>query len=156
MEKKILLIAMIALFTAITTSPPLHGSLGFEECSKELATYFPVALMNETLKKFNIPESKWGSITKELVEKDKNIVVEVELRADKMKENPLKKPELRLQAVKLFKEALQDAFANTLRKNGIDDDTQIQAMLQDLQQQKAKRFAACLEKHKKDAETENK
>jgi hypothetical protein len=127
---------------------PLMAANPFEECSRELVTYFPELLMNETLKKFHVPEDKWASINKELADKDKNIIKEVELRAEKMSENPLKDPTQRQEAVKLFMNTLFEAFSDTLHKNGISDDKQIQAMLEDLQQQKARKFAACLTRHK--------
>lgn len=120
----------------------------FEECAKELVTYFPELIVNETLKKFHIPEDQWEEINRDLTEKDKNIVKIVEEKAEKMNPNPLKDPKLRQVAVKLFKETLYATFSETLQQHNITDEKQIQEMLDDIQQQKAKKFASCLEKHK--------
>lgn len=146
--KQLLKCAFSAMIILGAFNSPLMANNPFEACAKELATYFPELLVNETLKKFHVPEDKWAAIRKELAEKDKNIVREVERKAEGMHPNPLKDPQQRQAAVKLFKETLFTAFADTLHNQGIADDAQIQAMLEDLQVQKAKKFAACLEKHK--------
>src|SRR5262245_27762001 len=113
-----------------------------EECSKEiLLAYFPKIFVDETLQRFNVPRDKWGDIDRELGAKDREIIRIVEAKAETMSPNPLKDPQQRQAAVKLFRETLFDSFATVMRKNGITDDKQIQAMLDDIQQQKAKRFA---------------
>jgi len=137
--------------TSFTTAPISATSISaFEECAKELVTYFPEPIVTETLKKFQIPEDQWEEINRDLTEKDKNIVKTVEEKAEKITPNPLKDPKQRQIAVKLFKETLYTAFSETLQKHNITDEKQIQAMLDDIQQQKAKKFASCLEKHKAD------
>lgn len=120
-----------------------------EECSKELLlSYFPEPFVKESLKKFNVPQDKWNSIVKELNEKDREIVKLVEQKATKLSPNPLKDPQQRQAAVKIFRETLTETFSAVLKKNGIADDTQIQQMLDDVQQQKAKRFSQCMEQHR--------
>lgn len=120
-----------------------------EECSKELLlSYFPESFVRETLKKFNVPQDKWDAIVKELNEKDKEVVKIVEDKASKVTPNPLKDPSQRQAAVKIFRETLTDVFSTTLKKNGVTDDNQIQQMLDDVQQQKAKRFAQCMEQQR--------
>lgn len=117
-----------------------------EECSKELLlSYFPENFVRESLKKYNVPQDKWNDIVKELNEKDKEIVKLVEEKAAKINPNPLKDPQQRQAAVKIFRETLTDAFSTTLKKNGVTDDNQIHQILDDVQQQKAKRFAQCME-----------
>ena len=142
---KYMLAFLLALLVVKATAVAENA---FEECSKELMTYFPEALMNETFQKFNVTQDKWANINKELNERDNNIIKEVEAKAAKMKPNPLKDPQHRQAALTLFKDTLYDVFSETLHKNGITDDKQIQAMLDELQRQKAKKFAACLEKYK--------
>lgn len=134
----------------VTATLSATSITAFEECAKELVTYFPELIVNETLKKFEIPENQWEEINRDLTEKDKNIVKTVEEKAQKMSPNPLKDPQQRQAAVKLFKETLYTAFSDVLEKHNITDEKQIQAMLDDIQQQKAKKFASCLEKHKSD------
>lgn len=120
-----------------------------EECSKELLlSYFPEALVKETLKKFNVPEAKWDAIVKDLNAKDKDIVKIVEDKASKQNPNPLKDPQQRQAAVKIFRETLLETFSGVMKKNGVTDDSQIQQMLDDVQQQKAKRFAQCMEQQR--------
>ena len=65
-----------------------------------------------------------------------------------MNPNPLKDPAQRQAAVKLFKETLFEIFSEVLTQHGVKDPKQIQAMLDDVQQQKAKRFAQCMEQQK--------
>jgi len=120
-----------------------------EECSKELLiAYFPEPFVKETLKKFNVPQSSWDSIVKDLTGKEADIIKTVEEKAEKMKENPLKDPKHRQEAVKIFRDTLLQTFSDVMKKNGVNDDKQIQSMLDDIQQQKAKRFTHCMEKYK--------
>lgn len=121
-----------------------------DDCAKELLlSYFPEPLVKETLKKFHVPEDKWAGITKSLTSHDKEIVKIVEQKASKMSPNPLKDSQQRQVAVKLFRDTLLETFSNTLIENGVTDKTQFLAMLDDIQQQKAKKFAMCMQKQKK-------
>lgn len=116
-----------------------------DDCSRDLLlAYFPKPFVEEALGHFNVPKDQWDAITKELAEKDKDIVKTVEAKASKMNPNPLTDPQQRQAAVKLFRETLFDSFASVLKAHGVKDDKQIQAMLDDIQQQKAKRFAKCM------------
>jgi hypothetical protein len=108
-----------------------------------------------TLDKFNVPKEKYPAITKDLADNEKNIISKVEEKASKITPNPLKDPQQRQVAVKIFRETLMDIFSDVMNKNGITDDKQLQAMLEDIQQQKAKKFAECLERHKKPLEVES-
>lgn len=120
-----------------------------DECARELLlSYFPEPIVNDTLKKFDVPQDKWGTITKALSAKDKDIVKLVEQKASSMNPNPLKDPQQRQAAVKLFRETLLQVFSDALTQNGFTDQSKYQAMLDDIQQQKAKKFAMCLEKQK--------
>lgn len=124
-----------------------------KECSKEiLLAFFPEVFVNETLARFNVPKDKWNSIKQALAEKDKEVVKTVENKASQMNPNPLKDPQYRQEAVKLFRDTLLETFSTVLKANGVTDDTQIKKMLDDIQQQKAKRFAMCLEKHKDESQ----
>lgn len=117
-----------------------------DECSQEiLLSYFPGVFVAETLAKFNIPKDQWDKIKQELLARDKEIIKQVEAKAGKMNPNPLKDPEQRQAAIKLFRETLFENFAAVMNSHGVKDDKQIQSMLDDIQQQKAKRFAHCME-----------
>lgn len=118
-----------------------------DECSRELLiSYFPKVFVTETLKKYSVPEDKWNTIADDLAQKDKQVIKTVEDKASKLNPNPLKDPQQRQAAVKLFRETLTDLFASTMQANGISDDKQISDMLNDIQQQKAKHFAMCMQK----------
>lgn len=122
-----------------------------DECSKELLlSYFPEAFVSQTLKKYNVPQDKWDSISKGLAAKDKDVLKIVEEKASKLTPNPFKDrdPAQRQVAVKIFRETLTQVFSEVLKANGITDDNQIAMMLDDIQQQKAKNFAQCMEKQK--------
>lgn len=118
-----------------------------EDCSKELLlSYFPESFVRSTLKKFNVPENEWSEIISELKSQDKEVIKTVESKASAMNPNPLKDPSDRQAAVKLFRETLLGVFAAVLKKHGIQDQKKIQSMLDDIQQQKAQKFAACMKK----------
>lgn len=126
-----------------------HKESNADECSKELLlTYFPKPFVNETLKKYNIPQEKWDAINSQLSEKDKQVISIVEEKASKMNPNPLKDAQQRQAAVKIFRETLRQIFSEVMKNNGITDEKQIDTMLDDIQQQKAKRFAQCMERRK--------
>jgi len=122
-----------------------------DECSKELLlSYFPEVFVTQTLKKFNVPQDKWQPITQGLAAKDKDVLKIVEDKASKLNPNPFKDrdPAQRQVAVKIFRETLTQVFGDVVKSNGISDDKQVAAMLDDIQQQKAKNFALCMEKQK--------
>jgi hypothetical protein len=137
--------ATILLPTQVSAAPAAVD----EECSQEiLLSYFPGVFVSETLVRFNVPKDQHEAIKKELAVKDKDIIKQVEAKANKQTPNPLKDPQQRQAAVKLFRDTLFENFSAVLRAHGVTDDKQIQAMLDDVQQQKAKRFARCMEKQR--------
>lgn len=124
-------------------------SSAVDECAKELLlSYFPEPIVLETLKRFSIPQDKVDGIVRSLSNRDKEVIKLVEEKAAAMNPNPLKDPQQRQVAVKLFRETLFQAFSDALKENGITDTNKFQAMLDDIQQQKAKKFAMCMEKKK--------
>lgn len=130
-----------------TQAPPSNPPGLADECSRELLiSYFPKVFVTETLKKYNVPQEKWETIANDLALKDKEVIKTVEEKAAKLNPNPLKDPQQRQAAVKLFRETLTDLFAGTMKANGVTDEKQISEMLNDIQQQKAKRFAMCMQK----------
>lgn len=127
-----------------------------DECAKELLlSYFPEPIVQETLKRFSIPQDKVEGITRSLSNKDKEVVKLVEEKAAAMNPNPLKDPQQRQAAVKLFRETLLQVFTDALQENGITDTSKFQAMLDDIQQQKAKKFAMCMERQKNVAQSKS-
>jgi ribosomal protein L12E/L44/L45/RPP1/RPP2 len=128
---------------------PVYSTAATEtdECSQEvLLSYFPAVFVKETLRRFNVPEAKWDSINKDLASRDKEIIKIVEDKAANMEPNPLKDPRHRQEGVKLFRDTLYENFSEVMKANGINDENQIHEMLEDIRQQRAKRFARCMEK----------
>ena len=148
---KWLLLTTVAALCGFASPSTLSAidSTAQDECVRELLlSYFPEPIVSDTLKKFNVPQDKWVAIQQALSVKDKEIVKLVEQKASTMNPNPLKDPKERQAAVKLFRDTLLEVFSNALKDNGITDTSKFQAMLDDIQQQKAKKFAMCMEKHK--------
>jgi hypothetical protein len=134
----------------LAQSAPLAPA-GADECTKELLlSYFPSNYVTETLKKFNVPQDKWDAIVAGLTAKDKDILKIVEEKASKLNPNPFRDrdPAQRQIAVKLFRETLLQVFGEVLQAQGITDEHQVQLMLDDVQQQKARNFRICMEKQK--------
>jgi hypothetical protein len=121
-----------------------------DACSKEqLLSYFPPEFVNSSLSRFNIPQDKWEGIDKSLAAQDKEAFIRlVEEKALKVDPNLLTDPQKRLAAVKLFRETLLEVFTKAMKENGITDESQFQAILDDIQQQKARRFAECMQKRR--------
>lgn len=141
--------AGILLVPCTISAADVVAPIANDECAKELLlSYFPEPIVTETLKRFNVPEDKLPAIVKSLSSKDKEVVKIVEQKASAMTPNPLKDPQQRQAAMKLFRETLLQVFTSAMKENGIEDTSQFQAMLDDIQQQKAKKFAMCMEKHR--------
>lgn len=141
-----LCISTTSLMSAEVNSAATPPSAQEDDCSQEiLLAYFPGVFVKETLKRYNVPQDKWDPIIKVLAERDKQIIKIVEAKASKMDPNPLKDPQQRQAAVKIFRETLTENFSSVMKANGVNDEKQIQAMLDDIQQQKAKRFASCMQ-----------
>jgi hypothetical protein len=127
--------------------PTMPKFSGNQECKTEIMlSYFPEEFVGVTLEKFNVPQAQRSAIKTELSGKDKEVIAIVEERAAKMSPNPLKDPQHRQEAIKIFKDTLYEMFSGVMQKHGVNDKEQIQAMLDDVQQQKAKYFAKCMEK----------
>lgn len=139
----------LALCADATPPESTKSPEGIDDCAKELLlSYYPPEFVLETLKKFNVPKDKWEQIVDGLKMKDKEVIHTVEEKASQMDPNPLKDPQQRQEAIKIFKDTLLQIFSSVVKPAGITDDKTIQAMLDDIQQQKAKRFAQCIEKRK--------
>lgn len=131
-------------FMLLGSAAPLSAAAP-EECSKELLlAFFPETFLNETLKKFNVPESEWPAINQELAAKDREVATLVEQKAAAMNPNPFKDPRERMRAIQILKDTLFEVFSSVLNQHGVTDSDQIQQMLDEIQQLRAKRFAECM------------
>lgn len=142
--------------TRAETTPTLSETKTDAECSKDiLLSYFPEIFVRETLQKFNVPKDKWDAIVTALNEKNKIVIKTVEERASKLNVSLLKDPQQRQAAVKLFRETILEIFSGVMKNNGVTDEKQIQAMLDDIQQQTARRFAACIKQSQVTAQVDD-
>lgn len=113
-------------------------------CSKDvLLPFFPKVFLNEALKKYEVPADQWVGIANDLAAKDKEVILLVEEKANKMNPNPLKDPSKRTESVKLFDETLQKIFADVLHAHGVNDEAKIQAIFNEVKQERMKRFSEC-------------
>lgn len=116
-------------------------------CEKTMLLFnFPKEIVIETLKKYHIPQEKWPEIVSTLEVKDKEIFKILEKKAAAMNPNPLKDPKEHQNIPKLIRAVVLETFTNVLKENGVDDTAQFQAMLDDIQQERVKKFAKCLKK----------
>lgn len=149
---------LLTIFLTISLVPSIYCSAlesDSEECSQEiLLSYFPSVFVKETLEQNKIPKEKWDSINQDLAARDKKIIEIVESKAMQMSSNPLKDPQQRQLAVKIFRDTLYENFSDVMKKNGINNEDQIHAMLEDIQQRKAKRFARCMQQHRQSQKLE--
>jgi hypothetical protein len=144
MKLKCRILLQYALATLLAVAGPLCATEE-NECSKEvLLAYFPKIFVDQTLARFKIANDRWEAITTALAAKDQQIIKLVEAKAEKINPNPLKDPQQRQVAVKIFRETLLESFTSVMNDHGITDEKQIQSMLDDIQQQKAKSFAKCM------------
>lgn len=152
MNKFILNSCLAGLLVFCTGPLTPHSVFAVEEnddCSEAFfISYFPNPLVDKTLKKYNITDSQAQQIMKALAEKDGSVIKIVEQKASKLNPNPLSDPQKREDAIKLFRETLIEVFSTVLKENGISDDKQIQAMLDEIQMLKAQRFSQCMKNNK--------
>jgi hypothetical protein len=113
-------------------------------CSQDvILAFYPAEFVKVTLKKYNVPEDQWEAIVAELGNKEKNVVSSIEKKASQMNPNPLRDSASQAVAVKLFRETLLENFSEVMEAHGYKDEKNLQMMLDDIQMQKAKRFAEC-------------
>ncbi len=152
-KKKAMCFATISLLTfanSVMAQETKATIQPLDDCAKELIlSYFPENFVQNTLKKFKVPEDKWDAIKAGLAAKDRDILKIIEEKASKLANNPFKDrdPAQRQAAVKLFRETLFQSFEDVLKENGITDEKQIQDMLDDIRQQKIAGYKQCIEKH---------
>jgi hypothetical protein len=126
------------------------------DCSDEvLRRFFPKDITLEVLKKHNVPQDKWEGITNDLQATDGQIIKALEERVKPMMEKFKNSPEAaqnsddpalneqKAEMVQFFRDTITNAFAGVLNKYGITDQKEIQAMLDEIQELKFKRFEEC-------------
>lgn len=133
-----------------------HAQTINDQCSPDvLMSYYPERFVAETLDRFEVPQENRDQIISALAEKNKEVVPLVEEKAAKKTPNPLRDPQYRQEAVTIFRETLYELFSSVMQANGINNQEQIQSMLDDIQQQKAKQFAECMERFESEGPEES-
>lgn len=131
----------------LATAPLSFIEAAPDMCSQAmLFSYFPESFVEQTLKKFAIPQEKWKQIEADLAEKDSQIVKIVEEKAAKKDPTLVHDFKRRHEMAALFQQTFLEIFTEVMTKNGITDTTQIEAMLKDIQKQKVEQFKGCLKK----------
>ena len=116
-------------------------------CTKEeLMRFFPEQIVESILIKGEIPSDQAKKIAYELSRKDQELAKLVETRSAKLDTHSLKTATQRDVAIKIYRETLFEVFAKVLKENGITDDDRIQALLDDLQEERSKLFIECIRK----------
>jgi hypothetical protein len=133
------------LMNACLTCLYSEDVISAKNCTKEvLMTFFPQPLTKDILVRHGIAAETAEKISKELAEKDQDIVKLVDKKASAMNPNPFREQNQREEAIKIFKETLYEIFASVLKKHNITDETQIQSLLNELREAKGKLFIECM------------
>ena len=118
-------------------------------CSTELITsFFPDIFVGKTLEKFNIPKDQWESIMDELDKRNKSIRPTLAERGYKINPNLFTDPQQQDAARKLLKDIVVNSFTDVMKIHGINDPKQVKQMLDDIQMQKAEKWAQCMRQDK--------
>lgn len=116
-------------------------------CSKEvLMTFFPQPIVKAILIRNKIPAEQAEAISKELANKDQDIVKMVEKKAAQSENNPFRDFSHREEAIKMFREILFEVFSDVLKKYGVEDKEKLRKILDDIQEAKGKLFVECIKK----------
>lgn len=137
------------LIAADQDKPPeqVQQQVEASQCTKEeLMTFFPKAVVKSVLIQHKVPEAEAQIIAQELSQKDQEVVKTVEMKASKLDPNPFKDLSNRDMAVKVFRESLFEVFSKVMKAHNITDESQIKALLEDLQATKGKLFVECIKK----------
>ncbi len=133
-----------ATLQAETTGVVLSNSM---KCTKEeLMTFFPKQILQSILIQAQLPKDKADKIAEELSQKDKEFTKIVEEKAAKVQPNPFQDLSQRDLAIRIYRETLYEVFAKVLKANGVTNEDQIQTLLDEMQNEKSKRFIECIRK----------
>lgn len=130
------------------------SSLSAQACDPNLLTkFFPSVLVEETLDAYNVPLYNRQWIVKDLANREAEVIRTFENKARMQRPKPLvvneqtlSSPEIRRAVMNLFQESLLEVFTQTLRRYGINNKDQVQAMFDHLENQKAQYFDECVSK----------
>ncbi|MEC7839548.1 MAG: hypothetical protein VX777_05880 [Chlamydiota bacterium] len=127
-----------------------------EDCSKDLIlSYFPEKIVNNVLQSYNIAQELWPAINEDLKSQDAIIVSKVEDKTKSMNPNPLRDPAQKDIAVNIFRETLYETFSDVMKKYGVDSPEQSQAMMNQIQYEKAEHFKRCMDKRREHSRIKN-
>lgn len=117
------------------------------DCSDELLfRFFPQEFVLKALEAEGVPSPKAERIAKDLVERDREIVLEIEERGAKMAINPIQDPSQQQERADLFRTVIRQVFADALSKEGIANDEKADRALQAVQEMRLQQFESCQKK----------
>jgi hypothetical protein len=134
----------LATLQAETTEVVLSNSM---KCTKEeLMTIFPKQIVQSILIQAHLPKDKAESIAEALSQKDQEFTKIVEEKAAKVQPNPFQDLSQRDLAIRIYRETLYEVFSKVLKAHGVTNDDQIHTLLDQMQNEKSKRFIECIRK----------
>ena len=137
-----LFICTSTLLCGETTEVTLSNAM---KCTKEeLMRFFPEQVVQSILEKSDIPADKAKEIAQELSQRDLELAKMVEEKSNKLDYNPIKTPNQRESAAKVYRETLYEMFAKVLKEHGFTDKEKTQSMLDELQEARSKLFIECI------------
>lgn len=139
------------LLQAKTTEVVLSNSM---KCTKEeLMRFFPEQIVQDVLKKANLPQKEVDAITETLVKKDLELARIVREKVVQTDTERFKNTGKRALTMKIYQETLYEVFAQVLKQeSGITDKEKIQSLLNELQEARSKLFIECIRKQPRDSE----
>ena len=126
---------------------PAVPSFNAMNCSKEeLMSFFPQPVVQAVLLEAKFSNEDAAVISKELSQKNPELVKIIEEKASKMDPNPFKDLSQRDQGLKIYRETLFEMFSKVLKAHGITDEDQAHTLLEDIRESKSKQFIECIRK----------
>jgi len=147
-------LALMILCGVCTLFSPVAVSAYSEDADMsqdEMMTYFPSKFVANTLEQYKVPQGQRLAIQNALSDKDQEVINLVEEKAAKMNPNPLRDPQMRQEAIKIFRDSLYEVFSKVMQAHGVTDKEELHSMLDDIQRQKAEYFARMIEEEKEEA-----
>lgn len=131
----------------VCASSPAVESTDSINCSKEeLMSFFPQPVVQAVLLQAKFSNEEAAAISKELSQKNPDLVKMIDEKASKMDPNPFKDLSQRDQGLKIYRETLYEVFSKVLKVHGIADEDQAHALLEEIRASKSKHFIECIRK----------
>lgn len=130
----------------------LHAENEVDEkiCQSDiLLSYFPEPIVDEVLKKNQIPENLWASILADLAKQNALVEKIVAKKNAEMKRNPFWNMKKKNDTTDIYLETLHDLFSQTMQKFGVTNQDQVASMLDEIHYRKGKLIKHCMQQKQK-------